>query len=476
MKWSQSFRFRFTLQCVLILSIILCLTSLGIYFGLRHTLYQNLDAALWSMAESEVASAFDAPDGTIHVHEGGHNLALAHDIFRFDKFAQIRTFPEGRVVAKTQNLKLFDLPLSSQSRNQIAQGTVLLETVQTANFPPIRLLSLPVLVEGDIRYIVQVGNSLEPIQSALARLWWLLVVMDGSALLLTGMGGAFLAYTALRPVDRIVRNIEQIESTNLHQRLEITHSTDEIGRLIEVLNRMLDRLDRSFHSQQRFIADASHELRSPLANLRMALEFALRRKRSETEYEQVLQSALEDVDRLGALVKGLLTLARADSAHLEVAQHAVLLSSLLQRVLMNYQRVAQKKGIQIELSVPTLIVRGDSEWLYQLFANLVENALRYTPAPGKIEVTGFCQNDLIKIQVWDTGIGIAPEHLPHIFERFYRVDKERSRAEGGSGLGLAICQEIVRAHGGTLTVESTPGQGSVFTVSLLPFEKGEPPL
>jgi heavy metal sensor kinase len=466
MKCFQTFRFRLSVQCTLVLSIILGLSSLGIYFGLRRTLYQNLDASLWAIAESEVASAFDAPDGTAHVHTIEAPLSLAWNASRLDKFVQIWTFPEGKVVAKSQNLGSTELPLHPEDIGPFSQGVVLLETVQTAGFPPMRLLSLPVLMEGNVHYVIQVGTSLAPVESTLLGLFWLLMVMDGSALVFTGIGGAFLAYRALRPVNRIVRDIEHIESKNLHQRLDISHTGDEIGRLIEVLNRMLDRLAQSFHSQQRFIADASHELRSPLANLRMALELALRRTRTTAEYHQVLQSALEEVDRLGGLVKGLLTLARADSAHLETAQDPVPLQPLLQRVLADYQLRAKEKGLSVELSLPALMVRGDSEWLYQLFANLIDNALRYTPAPGTVRVIGSKQNGTAKVQVIDTGIGIAPQHLAHLFERFYRVDKERSREEGGSGLGLAICQEIVRVHGGTLTVESTVGKGSIFTVFL----------
>ncbi|RMF94450.1 MAG: HAMP domain-containing protein [Nitrospinota bacterium] len=471
MRFYQTFRFRLTVQYILVLSFILCLFSLGVYFGLQEVLYRNLDASLWSIAESEVASAFDAPDASIHFHELEENPLVRKET-RFDKFVQIRTFPTGRLVGKSQNLGSGELPLNPQTKVQLALGEVILETIQTPSSPPIRLISLPVLMEGEVQYIMQVGASLAPIQTTLARLFWLLLVMDGSALLFTGLGGAFLARRALQPIHRIVHTVEQIESKNLDQRLKVENPADEIGRLAGVLNRMLDRLERSFRSQQRFIADASHELRSPLANLRMALELTLRRPRQESEYRETLHSALEEVDRLVRLVNGLLTLSRADSDRLEVSRDPVPLQPLLQQVLVDYQLRAKDKGIALSWSLPQVAVRGNRERLYQLFANLLDNALRYTPEGGEVTVCGEEEGERVLIRVVDTGIGIAPEHLPHIFERFYRVDKERSRAEGGSGLGLAICQEIVRAHGGSLHVESSPGKGSTFTVALPLFQTG----
>jgi signal transduction histidine kinase len=229
---------------------------------------------------------------------------------------------------------------------------------------------------------------------------------------------------------------------------------------------MLERLERSFRTQQRFIANASHELRSPLANLRLALELPLRRLRTPEAYQQALQSALDEVDRLTRLVQDLLTLGRADSGRLPVAFSPVALRALLEELLNAYALQAQTKGIKLVLEVPDVIVAGDSSHLSQLFTNLLDNALRHTPASGAVTLTGARQDGCVEVAVHDTGEGIAPEHLPHVFERFYRVDPERTPGDGGTGLGLAICQEIVRAYRGGLTVDSTVGHGSTFTVTL----------
>jgi len=337
-----------------------------------------------------------------------------------------------------------------------------------------RLISLPGNEYGPLQSVLQIGISLAPIEATLAWLLKLLLGLDGSILLLTGLGGMFLTRRALLPVAALVHTVERLESQNLHQRLNVARSGDEIGRLTAVLNRLLDRLERSFYTQQRFIVDASHALRSPLATLRLDLELGLRLHSTPEEYRQTLHSALEEVDRVVRLVNGLLTLTRADSGHLETVKEPVPLRALLQRVMAEYQVQARAKEITLTLSLPEVIVTGDSTRLHQLFADLLDNALRYTPAHGRVSVVGHLQKDTVRICVVDTGIGIAPGHLPHIFERFYRVVPERSRQKGERGLGLAICQEVVRAHGGSIRMESSLGHGSTCIV-MLPLCSVEPP-
>jgi heavy metal sensor kinase len=472
MTFFQTFRFRLTLQYALVLGLFLCLFSVGVYLGLWVLLYRNLDASLWSIAEAEVASASDAPDGTMHFHDVEPNPLLARQAVRLDKLVQLRTFPHGQLLGKSHNLGALELPLSAFAQAQLARGGVVFETVRTSSSPAIRLISLPIIVDRQVRYVMQVGASLLSLHTTLTRLFWLLLIMDGSALVLTSIAGAFLAHRALRPLDRLVRTIERIASQNLHQRLTMHNPNDEFGRLTRVLNHMLERLEGSFRSQQRFVADASHELRSPLANLQLALELAIRRPRTPEDYRQALQSALEDVHRVAGLVNDLLTLSRADSGHFETVHKPVPLQALLEQLLTDYQLQATEHGLGLTFSMPEVVVRGDALQLRQLFANLLDNALRATPPPGKIRVSGGRQLETVWVAVTDTGIGIAPEHLPHIFDRFYRADPERARDAGGGGLGLAICQEIVRAHAGSLSVESAVGQGSTFTV-ILPLDQSE---
>jgi signal transduction histidine kinase len=259
---------------------------------------------------------------------------------------------------------------------------------------------------------------------------------------------------------------EHLTRQHLSHRLNIANPYDEIDRLTHVINDLCARFEENSRSQQRFIANATHELRSPLANLQLALEYALRRQHRPEAYQAILQSALGDVQRLTTLVRDLLTLSRADSGRLDLIPRPVALHELLQQLVAAYQLRAQEKAMTLTLAIPEIIVNGDAARLQQLFANLLENALRYTPAYGTVAITGARLGNAARVAVTDTGRGIAPEHLPHLFERFYRVDKDHAREGGGSGLGLAICQEIVRAHDGTLTVQSTPGAGTTFTVTL----------
>jgi heavy metal sensor kinase len=459
-------QFRLTVQWVLVISGLLGLFSLAVYVGLRERLYRTLDATLWSIVETELGSAFDGPNGTLHFHETDTHPFLPNGRSRLDKFVQYRTVPEGRLWAKDPHLGVLELPLSATTRDQATQGEVVFETVQFHAAPPLRLVSLLCRERGQMAYIMQVGASLTPINTTLTGLVELLGILDFSALVFTALGGAFLARRALRPVDHLVRTVEHIESQNLHQRLEVCHPTHEIGRLALVLNRMLDRLERSFHAQQRFIADASHELRSPLTNLRLALELAGRQRRTPAEYSHSFHSALEEVDRLVRLINGLLMLTRADSGYLEMAQEPVPLHALVQRVAAEYRAQAEAKAVTLRLALPEVVVPGDSARLHQLFANLLDNALRYTPAQGQVAVVGDLLQHTVGVCVIDTGIGIAPEHLGHVCKRFYRVDKERARDDGGNGLGLAICQEIAHAHGGSLRLESTVGYGTTCTVVL----------
>jgi two-component system OmpR family sensor kinase len=469
MRGFHTLRFRLTVHWVVVISCLLGLFSLAVYLGLRAILHRYLDTMLWSMAEIELVSAFEGPERLPQIHEFAAPLVLPEEVTRIHRLVQYRSLPEGQLLNKSYHHGSFgtlELPLSPATQALVVRGEAVFETVQLPAAPPMRLISLPGNEYGQLQYVLQIGISLAPIEASLAWLLKLLLALDGSVLLLTGLGGAFLTRRALLPTEDLVRTVERIESQNLDQRLTVARSGDEIGRLTAVLNRMLDRLERSFYTQQRFIADASHELRSPLANLRLALELALRRQRTLEEYCQTLDSALEEVDRLVRLVNGLLTLTRADSGYLEMARDPVPLYALLQRIVAEYQVQAKAKGIALTLVLPEVVVTGDSARLHQLFANLLDNALCYTPAHGRVSVVGQLQKDTVRVRVMDTGIGIAPEYLPHIFERFYRVAPERSRQEGGSGLGLAICQEIVHAHGGSIRMESTLGHGSTCTVLL----------
>jgi heavy metal sensor kinase len=271
----------------------------------------------------------------------------------------------------------------------------------------------------------------------------------------------------MAPLDQLERLSREITAEHLNRRLPVVNAGDELGRLAITINGMINRLERSFAEIRRFTADASHELRTPLTAIRTETEVALSKPMSSAECQQLLGSVLEECERLTLLTDQLLALSREDAGTGKQVREVVDLAAVVHRTVETMRPLAEAKGIQLSVgarSVP--YVRGDEGRLRQVFYNLLDNAIKYTPEGGIIEVTLDQSDAVAKVTLHDTGIGIPPEHLPHVFERFYRVDKARSRAEGGTGLGLSIAQSIAAAHGGRIELASTPGQGTTCTVSL----------
>jgi signal transduction histidine kinase len=346
---------------------------------------------------------------------------------------------------------------------------------------------------GEGRLLVQVGESLQGVQAARRALLLGVAVAIPLALLAAAGGGWLLARRALRPVDVLTRAARHITAEELHHRLPDYPANDELGRLTRTLNEMIARLEDSFDQVRRFTADASHELRTPLTVLRGELEVALRAVRSPEEYQRVLASGMEEVRRMERLVDNLLTLARADAGEAQLKWTEVDMTDLVREVVTQGMVLARAKevALTLEMADEGLRVRGDADRLRELLLHLLDNAVKYTPSGGRVTVRAevssveVCSvpvrasrppdggttnvtrhSSLVTLSVTDTGPGIAPEHLPRIFDRFYRVDKARSRELGGSGLGLAIGRWIAEAHGGRLEVTSGVGRGSTFTVLL----------
>jgi heavy metal sensor kinase len=267
-------------------------------------------------------------------------------------------------------------------------------------------------------------------------------------------------------VDRITRAAERISAEDLSRRLALPLPDDELGRLASAFDAMIARLDDAFQRQRRFTADASHELRTPLAAMRARADVALTRPRAQGYYVEVIAAMREESERLSNLADSLLMLARADSGHLPELADADL-AEVLAEVGEHAAARARERGIVLEVTLTqTTLVRGNATWLRQLVLNLLDNAFRHTPPGGRVTLALQPAPDGAVLTVADTGDGIPPEHLPHIFERFYRADPGRARAAGGSGLGLAICDWIARAHGTRLDVQSAPGSGTTFTLQL----------
>lgn len=280
--------------------------------------------------------------------------------------------------------------------------------------------------------------------------------------------GYWMSRRALAPVDELVRTAREVGGANLSSRLQKLETGDELQRLSDTLNEMLDRIETAFLRVTQFTADASHELRTPVSLIRTEAELALRRSRGEAEYQEALRHILLESERTTMLLEQLLSLARADSGRGTLQMQPVDLRSLLRKVVDNWQRVAAVRGLKFAATVDDqdAFVMGDETLLHRLVDILLDNAFKFTPASGSVRLSLESGGDSLRISVQDSGVGISQEEQQKIFERFYRVDKAHSRAQGGAGLGLAIAQWIASQHRSSITVESNPGEGALFCVEL----------
>jgi signal transduction histidine kinase len=294
---------------------------------------------------------------------------------------------------------------------------------------------------------------------------WSLLAVVSMAFVLAGVSGWVIVRRALSPVERVTGAAQNIETgSDLSRRVGYSGPADEIGRLATTFDHMIEHLERAFQSQKQFVADASHDLRGPLTATQINLDLLKFDDLNPEERQESLKAIEAETWRMASIVSDLAVLAELESGHLE-QQEDVSLKGLLMDTREWASLLAGNRGIVIARQ-DDLWVRGSANRLERLLRNLVDNAIKYTPEGGTVTLSLFRDGDWACLEVSDTGIGIAPEHIPHIFERFYRVDKARSRASGGSGLGLAIVKNIVEQQGGTVTVASEPGKGSRFTVRL----------
>jgi heavy metal sensor kinase len=294
-------------------------------------------------------------------------------------------------------------------------------------------------------------------------------VMLAPMLLLTAAGGGYwLSRKALSPVDALVQTAQNISGSNLGDRLEKLTTGDELQRLSDTLNRMLDRIEDAFRRVTQFTADASHELRTPISLIRAEAEIALRKSRSEEQYEEALRHILLEAERTSSLVEKLLSLARADCGRESLSMQPLDLRRMMTEVGAEWRPLLSLRSLEFRLRTTDqeLMILGDATALRRVWAILLDNAAKFTLPPGAVELSLEERDGRARISVRDTGIGIAGDDQSKIFARFYRADKARSREFGGAGLGLAIAQWIVRQHGGSIEVRSSLGKGSVFHVEL----------
>ena len=317
-------------------------------------------------------------------------------------------------------------------------------------------------------YTVEVGIPADDAFETLELFRFYLLLFAPLLLLLAAGLGYWMSRRALAPVDALVRTAREVSGTNLNSRLQKLRTGDELQRLSDTLNEMLDRIETAFLRVTEFTADASHELRTPVSLIRTEAELALRRSRKEEEYRESLRHILLEAERTTALIEQLLAVARSDSGRESVNLQPLNLSQILRDVAEGWRQVALMRDVNLtaEIGDQNAFVRGDETLIRRLAEILLDNAFKYTPSPGSVRLRLEQTGNKAVLVVCDSGLGIAPEEQNKIFERFYRVDKARSRAQGGAGLGLSIAQWIVAQHGGSIRVESNMGAGAEFRVEL----------
>jgi len=478
----RSLRFKLTLWYVLILGILLTSFSGFLYFTLSKSLHRDVDNKLRSLAEL-IASESSSPLSKFSFGTIDQALETSMNLKPIGKFIQVLD-ESGNIGRKSDNLKNVQLPISLNALKNASKGLITFETNRTIGNTPLRIMTFPVVENSHVTKIVQIASSLEGVEDALNKLFLILIISVPSTLILASLGGQFLAHKALKPVDNITQTARMITSQNLNQRIHPPKVKDEISRLIETFNEMISRLDQSFRQMKQFSSDASHELKTPLTILKGEVEVMLRKERTSKEYEQTLRSNLEEINRMSQIVEDLLNLSKADTGEIRLNKEDVNLTEILNEVVVQMERLAKTKKLHLSATNhhQDIHIFGDALRLRELFINLIENGIKYTEEGGSIHiilqkeypppVTGQPdwvereKGQFVKIIVSDTGIGIAKEDQERIFNRFFRVDKARSREQGGSGLGLSICKWIVEAHQGEIGVESELAKGSSFIVRL----------
>lgn len=322
-------------------------------------------------------------------------------------------------------------------------------------------------MQGGVNYLIETGAPMDGVQADLTK-WVLFLAAMLPAVLAIALGGGFvLVKRALLPVDRIAASAQRISSQNLSERLPVAQTGDELERLSIALNHMIERLDASFRYSRRFVADASHELRTPLTVLHGELESLVQQPQFSQEWRDRAGSALEEVDRLTHIVEGLFAISRLDAGEAAAQWVRLDLAELATATAEQMSLLAEDKDIKMTCTAAAALwVQGDRARLKQVVVNLLDNAIKYTPNRGAIELNVARRDNKAVLEVADTGIGIPAEALPRVFERFFRVDEARSREQGGAGLGLSIVKSICTAHQGRVDVSSEPGRGSRFRVEL----------
>ena len=437
----------------------------GAWFVLRHHLVSLVDENLQDQTE-DLRSFLVLQKKNADVHKFQEEVTETYMQEHAGEYLSIYTSTGNAVYISDFLRKNSFVPVVSASG--IGPLTAASFEDQVVGGQPLRFFRSSIDTHG-LTFVIAMGASTKEVWETLLALRNYLLLLAPLVLLTSAAGGYWLSHRALAPVDALTRTARNISGQNLSSRLEKLNTGDELQRLSDTLNEMLDRIEKVFLQITQFTADASHELRTPISLMRTEAEVALRRARDADQYREALQHILNETERTSLLIEDLLALARADSGREFLNPQPVELTELLQDCVKVWKPLAARAGHELTLSCSEgrrVWVMADESALRRVLTILLDNAVKYTPAPGHIDVDLEERDRNAVVSVNDTGIGIPAAEQPKIFERFYRVDKARGRALGGAGLGLAIARWIVERHGGSITVESTPKKGSRFSVQM----------
>ena len=451
---------RLTLWYLAIFAIAQIVFGAGMWLMLRHHLYELVENNLESQVE-DLKHFLEAQKKNATIAKLQEEVSETYLLEHSGDYLEVRA-ENGELIYRSTFLQAHSqtLVLSNDTYRRSFQD-------QLIDGRPFRFILQTLEANGHV-YAVMMGSPTDDAVETLALFRSYLLMFAPLLFLVAAGGGYWLSRRALSPVDALVRTARDISGSSLNRRLQKLETGDELQRLADTLNEMLGRIETAFLRVTEFTADASHELRTPVSLIRTEAELALRRPRKDVEYKESLLHILMEAERTTALIEQLLSLARADSGRETLEMQPVNVRETLQRVAESWQQVAAIRNLQFSSSIGTsdLFVMGDESVLRRLADILLDNAFKYTPSPGSVRLSLEQKADGAVISVQDSGVGIAESEHDKIFERFYRVDKARSRAQGGAGLGLSIAQWIVAQHHGSIVVESRPGDGSIFRIQL----------
>ncbi|MGD8534942.1 MAG: ATP-binding protein [Candidatus Aminicenantes bacterium] len=472
-KRFKSLTFKLTVWYIIILGVIVVLAGLFLYQGFKERLMDDLDKVLMEIADETNEKwrkkkgvtwkdAIQHAEASYSSHEPFIQLVqLAENRERqVERIIRSDRIPEGAFQLKTHLYYRAD----KSDFDSLVFATVCEENLSSF---PLRVFLLPVRGPN----VLQVGISVENVAGSLNQLMIVMVAAGLMLLVFASLGGSLIIRKALQPVKSVVQTANEITTEDLSLRIDVKNRQDEIGALVKTFNDMIIRLEKSVNKIRQFSGDVSHELRTPLTIIRGEIEVLLRKKRTEEEYMKTLKSALEESSRMEKIIDDLLFLSRAEALDKSKFNKTVQLDEIVANVVKIRNQPAVNKGLTIIAEkVKPAKVKGNKELLERMITNVIDNAIRYTPSGGRIEVLLTKSQDKIQLEIRDTGIGIPDESLPYIYDRFYVVDKSRSRETGGAGLGLSIVKWISDHHRAEIEVKSKENQGTSFIIKFPLFE------